>query len=151
MVMGKGHEQDGVPGEDDDAEVVPRQGVQQVVGGGFCPSQAGRGSILAEHGTGAVNSNEDVARFGDFLYLRVAFHRSRNGEDGEDGRQHGKDDGENPVPGGRSVNQFPPVFRRNEYFPFSGTAAPQPPGRRREQGRENERVQNVGIKESHDG
>ena len=41
--MGKGHEQDGVPGEDDDAEVVPRQGVQQVVSGGFRPSQAGRG------------------------------------------------------------------------------------------------------------
>ena len=151
VVMGKGHEQDGVPGEDDDAEVVPRQGVQQVVGGGFSPSQAGGGGVLAEHGAGAVNGDEDIARFGNLLYLRVAVHRTRDGEDGEDGSQHGKDDGEHPVPGGRSVNQLLPVFRGDEHFPFSGTAAPQPPGRRREQGREDERVQNVGIKEGHGG
>ena len=151
VVMGEGHEQNGVSGEDDDAEVVPRQGVQKVIGGGFRPSQAAGGGVPAEHGAGAVNGNEDVARFGDFLYFRIAVHRARDGEDGEDGRQHGKDDREHPVPGGRSVNQLLPVFRGDEHFPFSGTAAPQPPGRRRKQGREDERVQNVGIKEGHDG
>ena len=59
--MRKGHEKDGVSGEDDDAEVVSRQGVQQVVGRGFGPSQAGGGGVLAEHGAGAVNGNQDVA------------------------------------------------------------------------------------------
>jgi hypothetical protein len=151
VVMGEGHEQNGVPGEDDDAEVVPRQGVQQVIGGGFSPSQAGGGGVLAEHGAGAVNGNQDVARFGDFPYFRVSIHRARNGEDGEDGSQHGKDNGEHPVPGGRSVNQLLPVFRGDEHFPFSGTAAPQPPGRRCQQGGEDKRVQNVGIKEGHGG
>ena len=111
VVMGEGHEQDGIPGEDDDAEVVPRQGVQQVVGGGFSSSQARGGGVLAEHGAGAVNGDEDVAGFGDFPYLRIAVHRAGYGEDGEDGRQHGKDDGEHPVPGGRSVDQLLPVFR----------------------------------------
>ena len=40
VVVGEGHDQNGISGEDDDAEVVARQRVQQVIGCGFCPSQA---------------------------------------------------------------------------------------------------------------
>ena len=69
MVVGQGNEEMCFSGEDDKAEVVFRQGVEQIESGSFGSFQAGRGDVSGEHGAGDVDGKHDIMAFvygGDF-------------------------------------------------------------------------------------
>ena len=151
VVVGEGDGELCISGEDDEAEVVVRQGVHQFIGGRAGLFEAGGGDVPRFHGAGDVDGKHDVAAHADVFSVGVAAVWAGEGDDDEGQCEQAEGSGEVAAPRGRADEEFCFVGFGDEGEPAVVFTASRYDGCDCQQERQDEEEQDFRVQKVHAG